>query len=573
MSDREGWLQRLGILLLLVAILVPRLYQLGLYTTADEDRWLRNSANFYYALGQRDPANTYQLHHPGVTVMWAGTAGMMVVFPEYRGLGQGYFNDDEYNQFILAQGIPQVDILVASRAFMVLQTMLALLLALYLLTRLLGFWPALAAVVFLALDPYFIGLTRLMHLDGLLTGWMLVSALAGYIHISQGRQWRFLLFSAFAAGVALLTKSPGLFLLPYIGLLLLLGLYWQRSWDWRALWQYGALPLGSWILVTLAVFVAFWPAMWVNPVGSLADYYIKAFNYAVDSQHLIYYHGQVIPGSDVAWTFYFETILWRATPVALLGFLLAVIAFWQRWGLFEDEEKRRLALALAAYVFFFLVFLQFSDKKFDRYLLPLYAPLDILALLGWWATAQRFRGNWKDTTRPTRAQWISIVLVVALQLSYVVQTAPYYLTFFSPLMGGTGRAAQEMLIGWGEGLNLAGEYLDAKPGADQMAVTSWYGNGPFSFYFSGHTYHIIGKPDVGRVNLRYIENSDYIVIYVNQWQRQYNWPLLQVLDQVGPDHTVWLHGLEMARIYAVEDIGPEQIEWLRQTTIEANDDH
>lgn len=565
MSNRQRWLKPLGILLLLVAILLPRLYRLGQYTTADEDRWLRNSANFYYALGQRDPANTYQLHHPGVTVMYAGTAGLLVTFPDYRGLGQGYFNDEQYNQFIRAHGIPQVDILTASRVFMVLQTTLALLLAFYLLRQLLGFWPALAAIAFLALDPYYIGLTRLMHLDGLLTGWMLVSSLAGFIYISRGRQRRYLLFSAFTAGMALLTKSPGLFLLPYIGLLLLFGLYWEKDWRWSALWRKGALPLGKWVLVTLAVFVAFWPAMWVNPVGSLADYFIKAFYYAVDSQHLNYYHGQVIPGSDVAWTFYLETILWRATPVALLGFALAVVAYWKRWGFFEEEQYRRLVLALFSFVFFFLLFLQLSDKKFDRYLLPLYAPLDLLAVMGWWAAAQRFKGSWKDA-HPVQAQRTAITLVILLQLSYVAQTAPYYLTFFSPLMGGTGKAPQEMLVGWGEGLNLAGDYLDAKPGSDQMTVTSWYGSGPFSFYFSGHTHHIIGKPDLGRVNLRYIEDSDYIVIYVNQWQREYNLPLLQVLAQLEPEHTIWLHGLEMARIYAVEDIPPEQIEWLRQTT-------
>ncbi len=563
MSERQRCLQRLGLLLLLAAIMLPRLYRLGLYTTADEDRWLRNSANFYYALGQRDPANTYQLHHPGVTVMWAGTAGLLVTFPDYRGMGQGYFNDDEYNHFIRAQGIPQLDILVASRAFMVLQTALALLLAFYLLRRLLGFWPALAAVAFLALDPYYIGLTRLMHLDGLLTGWMLVSALAVFVYAAQGRHWRFLLFSAFAAGMALLTKSPALFLLPYTGLLLLLSLYWQRSWRWRDLWQHGALPLAVWLLLALAVFVAFWPAMWVDPIGSLADYYIKAFQYAVDSQHLIYYHGQALPGSQVAWSFYLETILWRATPVALLGFVLALVAYWQRWGLFQEQENRRLALALLAFVFFFLLFLQLSDKKFDRYLLPLYAPLDLLAALGWWAAAQRFQGAWKET-RPAQAQLVSMLLVLALQLSYLLQAAPYYLTFYSPLMGGAERAQQQMLIGWGEGLNLAGEYLEAKPDAAELTVTSWYGNGPFSFYFSGSTYHIIGKADLGRVNLRYIQDSDYVVVYANQWQREYNLPLLQVLEQLQPEHTVWLQGLEMARIYAVADITPQQFEWLAQ---------
>jgi hypothetical protein len=38
-----------------------------------------------------------------------------------------------------------------------------------------------------------------------------------------------------------------------------------------------------------------------------------------------------------------------------------------------------------------------------------------------------------------------------------------------------------------------------------------------------------------------------------------------VLERIEPEHTVWVQGLEMARIYAVADIPPEQIEWLRST--------
>lgn len=564
MNERSVWWKRLGLLLLLLAILVPRLLQLGLYTTADEDRWLRNSANFYYALTHLHPAKTYQLHHPGVTIMYAGTAGLLLTFPEYRGLGQGYLDDEQYNQLIRSQGRSLLDILVASRFFMVMQTTVVLMIVFYLLSRLLGYWPALAAITLLALDPFYIGLTRLMHLDGLLTGWMLASGLACFVYITQGREMRFLLLSGFAAGLALLTKSPALFLFPYVGLLLLLDLYWQRRLGWRLWLKNGLLPLLIWLLLALGTFVVFWPALWVNPLASVADYFLKAFQYAIDSHHLIYFHGQPLPGSSAPWYFYLESVLWRATPVSLFGLALAGVAAWRRWAPFEALNTRRLALALVAFIFFFLLFLQLSDKKFDRYLLPLYAPVDILAALGWLALALYIK-TFCQSKRGSFAAYGIIGLALAAQLYFVWQAAPYYFTYFNPLMGGTKSAPQKMLVGWGEGLNLAGEYLDQKPNAEELTVTSWYGNGPFSFYFSGRTYHIIGKSDVGRANLRYLEDSDYLVIYINQWQRRYNQPLLDVLAAIEPEQRIWIKGMEYARIYSIADIPPEKIEWLWQS--------
>jgi hypothetical protein len=42
-------------------------------------------------------------------------------------------------------------------------------------------------------------------------------------------------------------------------------------------------------------------------------------------------------------------------------------------------------------------------------------------------------------------------------------TFPYYLSYYNPLMGGPRKAPQVMQIGWGEGLDQAGRYLDRNP--------------------------------------------------------------------------------------------------------------
>ena len=103
----------------LVVFFLPRVFQLDQFMATDEGVWLFRSANFYYALGQRDFEKTMLTSHPGVVPMWVGTAALLVDFPEYRGLGQGYFKDYlSFEAFIEAQGYDPLEFLVTSRMLM-----------------------------------------------------------------------------------------------------------------------------------------------------------------------------------------------------------------------------------------------------------------------------------------------------------------------------------------------------------------------------------------------------------------------------------------------------------------------
>lgn len=572
MSEHQArWGRRVALVLLFLAILLPRIQQLDLYATADEDRWLRNSANFYYALARFDAPNTYQLHHPGVTTMWAGTAGLLVTYPEYYRHPHGYFDDAQYNQFMRAEGIDQAQVLAASRFFMALGTSLLLLLSFWLAEKIIGFWPAYAGILLAGLDPFYISLTRLLHLDGLLTSFILAAVLAFFVYLFQGRKRGYFILSGVLGGLALLTKSPALFLLPFIGLMLLLDLVWRRERDWREWTLQGAKRLGGWVLLSLGTFIGLWPAMWVDLAFSVSDYFFKAFIYAADTQHMNFYQGVPTFGSQLPAWFYLETILWRTSPVILIGLALAVIAFIRQWALFKQEKARRLALVLVFFILAFTLFLQLSDKKFDRYLIPVYPSLNLIAALGWLAAtaklkaliqARKFAGVWHSIDKAL------LVTVFAVQAGLVWWAAPYYFLYYNPLLGGPRAAADHLLIGWGEGLNLAGEYLENKLDGSELQVVSWYAAGPFSFYFSGESEIILGKADLGRWNMRNIEAADYLVVYVNQWQREMNQPLFEVLAAVEPEFTATIQGVEMARVYAVDDLTPDQMTRLWASTEE-----
>src|SRR3972149_6777991 len=188
------WWDVLALVLIVLAIWLPRGLALDQFVTPDEPLWLNRSANFYYALGQRDFASTYQREHPGVTTMWAGTLGFLSRFPEYRGTGLGQIEPAQFHYHMknLAK-VPPIELLAAGRTFMVLGHTLVLALAYLYARRLIGPLPALIAFLIIAFDPFHLALTRLLHLDGMLGNLMLLSLLAFLSFLLERKTIDFLL--------------------------------------------------------------------------------------------------------------------------------------------------------------------------------------------------------------------------------------------------------------------------------------------------------------------------------------------------------------------------------------------
>jgi hypothetical protein len=165
-----------------------------------------------------------------------------------------------------------------------------------------------------------------------------------------------------------------------------------------------------------------------------------------------------------------------------------------------------------AYVFFFLVFMTFGEKKQDRYLLPVYPLLIALAGAGLSKAVDFLKGPVKMKGPQLAAYGLPLAVLVT-QLLLVLPHYPYYFTYFNPLLGGLPRAAQTVTVGWGEGLDQAAAYLNQKPGADGLRVSAWY-ESTFAPFFHGTTIPYSdqkGKALAGQ----------YIVFYINQQQRQY----------------------------------------------------
>jgi hypothetical protein len=569
---------------MILAIWLPRVPALDRFVTVDEPKWLARSGNFYLALAQDDLANTFTREHPGVTVTWAGMLGLLWRYPEYVRDAPGQLTDSsQIEPIIRDHGKEPLQVLAAGRAFMVLLVTLILGAALYTAIQLLGFGSAIVGFALIAFDPFHLALSRLLHMDGLVSSLMLLAILA-FLNFtareSRGR-YKFLTLSAIAAGLAWLTKSPAFFLVPFLGLVAVIELLrkWQFSGqlEARAIWR-SAGGLAIWAAIGALAFVLLWPAMWVSPINTLKRVFGEATTYAEEGHSTdVFFNGAVISSDsgrvfsnaeqhlygpwakirvigDEGHLFYPITYLWRTTSVVLVGLALAAVGIFVQSGVPEEGKHRWVAGILLLFSFLFTILMTLGSKKFDRYLLPVYAPLDLVAGMGWVMAAR-----WLVERIPQIQ--IRLVLPAILGAAIVVQiysamaTYPYYLSYYNPLLGGSEKAPQVMMVGWGEGLDQAARYLNEKPDAQHLIVMSWYVDGPFSYVFKGQS---VGAAPEWEETKQRLSNVDYVVVYIHQWQRQLPFSeMLKMLSSMQPEHTIYLNGLAYAQIYHMANLGQQ----------------
>ncbi|MDX1415706.1 MAG: glycosyltransferase family 39 protein [Candidatus Promineifilaceae bacterium] len=550
---------RLSSLLLLagvfVIIAVPRWLVVSQTATEDETKWVARAANFSVALSSGDLAGTFQSEHPGVTAMWAGTWGLKALFPGYVEQEPGSLEPYQVDLFLLSHGYTPLQALAAGRRIMVLFNALALTLVYFYARRLLDPPTALLAVAFYALSPFLAAHTHLMHLDGLAGSLMLLSLLAFLAHFEWQRKSD-LLLAGVASGLAWSTKTPALALGPIL-LLITLILVWMNRANKPADWQSLRGPLLSlliWAGIGLLTLFLVWPALWVEPADTLNRILQGAVGYAGGGHGTpVFFNGTIYDDGRIpatAFTFYPLTYLWRSTPVTLIGIGLIVPALWRRLSPTNQRIGRDTIVALLSYAVLFTLFMTLGSKKFDRYLIPIYPALHLVSASGWVSVSRYLSSRWlTGSSRKALLFVLVLILLAAWQFSSVRSVYPYYLSYYNPLMGGSSRAPQVMQIGWGEGLDAAGRYLNDKPGSRDLNVASWYPSS-LSYYFAGEKIPITAE--LTAADLAAIEAADYAVLYIHQWQRGVPAALLDKFVTRDPEHIIELNGLEYVRIYNLQ---------------------
>jgi len=543
----------LAVLLLFIIAWLPRVFALDSFVTIDERKWLARSANFTYALAEGDLAATFQREHPGVTVMWAGALGLLSHFPEYAAQAPGYFGWDreEIEAWLTAStSHTPLELLSAGRWWVVLAVTLALVLGYFPLRRLLGANIAFFAILYLALSPFIVALARQLHPDGLVSSFIFLALLYFLAWLYAGRRWSDLVISGVAMGLAWLTKTPAAFLVP-TGLLLVALEAWRLRFNRRAALARLGAGYVLWGVIATAVFVLLWPAMWLDPLGTLGRMAAEMGAYVEGHTNVNYFAGQ--PTDDPGVLFYPLAYFFRITPATAVGLVVAAIAFVRRGWPLNQGLTRRTVMALTIFALIFAAAMTIPAKKFDRYILPVFFALDVVAVVGWAALIQL---PWQYGMRAwvTRLRAVSpavwaLAVIIPAHSIFTLATTPYYFTYYNPLAGGALTAPWALFVGWGEGLEDAAAYLNRQPEGENLRVAAWYADGPFSYYFDGQAVPMGYTSPLSWMDI------DYAVTYANQWQRQLPSPAaVDYFRALTPVHTVRAGGLELANVYDMRQV-------------------
>lgn len=537
--------------LLFVVALLTRAIGLGGAVTEDEDQWIARSGTFANGLATGAWQRTYLTGHPGVTVMWLTTLTL--------GL-------DRTAPFERAANAPDVttvpDFLPAlARArvpFIVLQAGLVALAAV-LVGRLLGAGIGLIAGLLLAADPFWVGVGPVVGMDGLLSGFLSVSLLAlllacglgvdagdGPVSARARVAWSTLSGVAFA--FAFLTKTTALFVGPVVPALALLA-GWQawrlaraRAGSTTRWWLAPMVIGGSWLVAAGLVIWAVWPAAWMSPVSTL----VRAVTFSARLGGTPHAPGNFLLGEPIeepGALFYPVALAVRIGPATMLGLLLLFV-----FG--AGASMRRALWSLVAFVGLFLLLLTLAPKKVDRYLLPILPMLGVLAAVGWLELGGRVmrilnrrRIPLPPTPGPVRGRGgevyailLAAVLAFGVQLWPVIQAGRYPLAAYNPLIGGVRTAERAIPVGWGDGLDVAGERIRELSGGREVTTAIW---APLRVSFGAHAPGPV-------VSERMLAQADFYVDYIHARQRRLT--PRQVASRT-PTAVVNIGGVDYVRIY------------------------
>jgi 4-amino-4-deoxy-L-arabinose transferase-like glycosyltransferase len=526
----------IGMGLFLLALL-PRTLGLNDFFTTDEAyHWIDRVAGFRYALSKGRWSETILTGHPGVTIMWLGTIG--------------YWLEDLWRSWGAFDQLPRLDHLAWLRLPAAIFEAALVPFAYLVLRRTIQPLAALFAALLWATSPYMIAHSRLLHLDALLTSCVSLSLLcllwsrqAALDQTETTKPQSFqtapFVLSALFGGLALLTKGPALILLPWIGL----SLIWlvPASGVVQRIWR-ASLALGAWLVGAVLCVLSLWPALWSTPVAALSRYFEEiSSNGGRPNGDGQFFLGKAV--DDPGLLFYPVANAFRATPELCLGlilFLLWLIVQLRKPNLTQQLQtpQLRTALILFGFVLFWSLVMTIGPKKFDRYVLPTWPSLFVLAGigLGWaseWLGARLGRQQLSHT--------LSVWFIAILALIPIIMYHPYYLSYYNPLLGGGIAAQRNLLIGWGEGMEQVASYLKGRPDLEYAPVAS-------ALVATIRPFMPVPVENIDHVGRKPV---NYAVVYLESTQRDAFPEVYERIRKTLPIHRIQIHGIDYAEIYQI----------------------
>lgn len=485
LTTLNGTTQRwLVVIALCLAVFLPRLLTLGSILTIDEPLWQGRGITFIKGVATAHFDQTLVAGQPGVTTSWL--AGLT------------------YRWHSLA----------ANQAAVGVATGILILVITYFVIQIGGWWWGLLVGFWLALDPFGLAYSRVIHTDALLAFSYLASLAAILAALAPAPALpikRYLVISGVLGALAVLTKLFAVILIPTVGLLLLVA-YWRQP---RVLFS----TILWWGLSALITALLLWPALWSDTTN--------VFNYLTGRVEM---HAGGTRDTDITahWWYYLRELWYHSSLLTTVGVLFGIVGLIWR----PVHSLRRVTLIILAAGIVYLVIMSVSVDKGERYVLFTFLSLQMLAVYGvFWLAAR-----WPDQK--------ATGLLAALAIAGLVLTAwlahPYYLAYRNPLYPYTW--ALNHRSGWGEGLEQAATWVQTKrPGAK---VAAYYPR-VFSYFYKGDVDSITHLPDT---------NADLVVLYRGMLERAPNTPEADITHEylngpTQPIHIISLQGLPYVWIY------------------------
>lgn len=461
-------ISRIGTIGLLVALFLLAFVLRAYRPATRTDKKLNRARVFTSELLRGHWAGTYQTIYPGVPMMAASGLTVRLYYALADTPARLLF-DWAVPPYVTDFGQRMV---VGVYGLSVVLSGLVVAIALA-LRKLAGWTLALTAAGLLIFSPYYLTQSRVVHVDALMSTFMLLSVLLLLISQETGKR-RYLMLSGFVGGLAVLTKSPSVFLVPFTGLTLLAYLVtdvrsgWSTHTQGRVRWLLGEIWRGLiapglvWGLM-LALPFLFWPAMWVKPIVVLRKVFGGLFSTGTKPHpHPVFLAGHVYVKDRPGVLFYPLTIAFKSTFVTLTLGLLA-LGHYTLWHRRVRPPLRPLQFwLLVVYAFFFVVQMSLGSKLFAQYVLPTHLALELMAAVGLVGFASLIKRVVVERGfhSARRAPALLMGLAVGLQASVALIFAPDYGAHHNYLLGGNRVAVNVVQVAErNEGMLDVAEYL------------------------------------------------------------------------------------------------------------------
>ena len=482
--SKAHWLIAAGLFVLAV---VMRLGAIGNYITPDELAWVYRSMGLREALLAGDWAATIRTGHPGVTTTWLGAIGIQLTLwirPESSAdlawLQNLFWFSPDYGEPLQHLAV----FLTGGRLAVITVTSAGVALAYRIMARI---WPMIGAVVaglMLAVDPFQAGLGGLLHTDALLATFGLLAVLLAFGAFDLDDERPRLLEIGFAGalcGLAVLTKLPGVVVVAVVPFVIV----------WRILSAKGAenakgkaigLSFACWGLGLVAVILVLLPASWAAPVETF-NRIVSIGSREAGMSGDVWFFGRNHSPNPIH--FYLTILFFRLAPMTVFGFILLRQS---------KPPTRRFLLVALAFSLAFIAVLTFSDRVFDRYIVPVATLLTVASGL--------ICGDWLLSREKTK---YAPGMIFGLILFFGLGNRQQPLLAYNWLAGSYATASRVLPVGWGEDYGQAMHQIEAEATSDDSTIFS--ANVPSVAGFTNKEVYWLN--DVSLINL---EPHDYVIV-------------------------------------------------------------